>query len=363
MSEFIQKQKAIQEFLANQGCDALLLQKISSFAWATCGAASYINSAATDGTASLLITPQGRYLITTNIEAPRLADEERLAERGWEFRPYPWHETSGTINELSRGLRLAADGFFPGAQDLSGPFSRLRSILLPEEQERFRKLGNLCAEAMNEAILQVRPGLTENEIAALLANAAQKRGVQAIVNLIATDERIYAYRHPLPTGKKMDRYAMLVLCGRRWGLVCSITRLVHFGSLPDDLKRKQVAVAQIDATFLTATRPGKSLAGIFTLAVAAYAETGFGEEWRLHHQGGPAGYEPREYVGTPASTDFVFAGQVYAWNPSITGAKSEDTILIGETQNDVLTEIAGWPGLTVSVAGNQVVRPAILEIK
>jgi Xaa-Pro aminopeptidase len=363
MSEFIQKQIAIQEFLANHGCDALILQKVSSFAWATCGAASYINTATADGTGSLLITPQGRYLITTNIEAPRFADEERLVEQGWELRPYPWHETSGTISELSRGFRLAADGFFPGAQDLSGPLSRLRSVLLPEEQERFRKLGNLCAEAMNEAILQVRPGMTENEIAALLANAAQKRGVQAIVNLIATDERIYAYRHPLPTGKKMDRYAMLVLCGRRWGLVCSITRLVHFGTLPDDLKRKQAAVAQVDAAFLTATRPGKSLAGIFAQAMATYAETGFGDEWRLHHQGGPAGYEPREYVGTPTSTDFVSAGQAYAWNPSITGVKSEDTILIGETQNDVLTEIAGWPGITVSVSGSQVSRPAILEIK
>lgn len=69
--------------------------------------------------------------------------------------------------------------------------------------------------------------------------------------------------------------------------------------------------------------------------MTAYAEAGFPDEWHLHHQGGPAGYEPREYVATPRSTDVVLVGQVYAWNPSITGTK---------------------------VDGQEIARPAILEI-
>jgi hypothetical protein len=78
---------------------------------------------------------------------------------------------------------------------------------------------------------------------------------------------------------------MLVLCGRCWGLVCSITRLIHFGRLPDKLCRKAEAVARVDATFITATRPGRTLGEIFWRGMAAYAETGFPDEWRLHHQG------------------------------------------------------------------------------
>ena len=57
----------------------------------------------------------------------------------------------------------------------------------------------------------------------------------------------------------MERYAMLVLCGRKWGLVCSITRLVHFGALSDEVRRKMQATAQVDATFIAATRPGQTL--------------------------------------------------------------------------------------------------------
>jgi Xaa-Pro aminopeptidase len=362
VDEFSQKQNRIQTLLVKHKLDALLLQRVSSFAWATCGATSYVNTATANGEAALLITPSGRYLLTNNIEATRLEREEGLAAQGWEFHTVPWHETQDTVTKLSRGLRLGADGPYPSATDLSADLARLRANLTPEEGERFRVLSRLCAEAMDHAARDVRPGQTEYQIAGLLAREAESRGVQAIVNLVATDERISAFRHPLPTDKKLERYAMLVLCGRRWGLVCSVTRFVHFGHLPDDLCRKAEAVAQVDATFIAATRPGQMFSEIFRHATVAYAEAGFAGEWRLHHQGGPAGYEPREYLATPSSADVVSVGQVYAWNPSITGTKSEDTILVGEEGNEILTSIDGWPTLRVTVDDVAYTRPAILEI-
>jgi Xaa-Pro aminopeptidase len=362
MTEFDQKQDRIQALLAQHKLHALLLQRVSSFAWATCGAASYVNTATTGGEAALLITPAGRYLMTNNIEATRLEQEEKLAAQGWEFRVGPWYKMQDTVAASTQGLKLGADGPHPGATDLSGDLARLRVNLTPEENERFRVLGRLCAEAMDSAVQAVRPGQTEYQIAGSLAHEAESRGAQAIVNLIATDERIFTFRHPLPTGKQLERYTMLVLCGRRQGLVCSLTRFVHFGPLPDDLRRKAEAVAQVDATFIAATRPGQSLGEIFRRATAAYAETGFPDEWTLHHQGGPVGYEPREFIATPGSDDVVSVGQAYAWNPSITGTKSEDTILVGETGNEVLTAMKDWPTLSVTVDGQEYARPAVLEI-
>jgi len=161
MTEFNQKQDRIQALLAERKLDALLLRRVSSFAWATCGAASYVNTATTNGEAALLISPSGRYLITNNIEATRLEQEEKLKDQGWEFRVAPWHEAQDTVAELTRGLRLGADGPYPGATDLSGDLARLRANLTPEEGERFRALGRLCAEAMDSAVRAVRPGQTE----------------------------------------------------------------------------------------------------------------------------------------------------------------------------------------------------------
>jgi Xaa-Pro aminopeptidase len=357
VSEQQRKLKLIRNWMSGHNLGGLYLQTAGSFAWATCGASSYINTAATNGLASLLITQEHQYLITSNIEAPRLEEEQHLVAQGWEFQVAPWY-TSPATEELSRGLTLGSDGPLAGALDVSADLAHLRANLTPEEDQRFRELGVLCAKAMQAAIQTVKPGQTEYQIAANLAAEAESQGVQAIVNLIATDERIYSFRHPLPTAKKLDKYAMLILCGRKNGLICSITRLVHFGPLAGELRRKAEACARVDAIFINSTRPGKSLGDIFELIMEAYSEVGFPEEWRKHHQGGVCGYEPREYLAIPGSPEQVALGQVYAWNPSITGYKSEDTMLVGENRNEILTAIPGWPETIV----DGVARPSILVV-
>ncbi len=355
------KLDALRELMDQNGLDAMLLEKVSSFAWATNGGASYINTASSYGTSQLLITQDSHHLITNNIEVVRLLTEEGLAGQGWQVHAPHWYERQDLVRELTKGKTLGADGPHPRAVDLSQAMARLRSRLTELEQDRFRKLGRICAQAMGAACRRIEPGWTEHQIAAVLAEETQRRGAQAIVNLIATDENIRRYRHPLPTDKTLERYAMLVLCGRKWGLVASITRLVHFGPLPDDLRHRMEACARVDATFIHTTRPGVALGQIFRKAVDAYAAVGFGGEWQLHHQGGPAGFEPREWIVTPDTTDKVSLGQAYAWNPSITGVKSEDTILVGENGNEVITAIEDWPTIPVNVDGHIIHRPAVLE--
>ncbi len=358
MSEQQRKLEIIRNWMSSRNLGGLYLQSAGSFAWATCGASSYINIATTNGLASLLITQEHQYLFTSNIEAPRLEQEEQLKAQGWEFQVTPWHTGQVDLDAYCQGLVLASDGPVAGTLDASADLARLRACLTPEEGLRFRELGTYCSTAMQAAIQKVKPGQTEFQISANLAAETEAQGVQAIVNLIATDERIYSFRHPLPTAKKLEKYAMLILCGRKNGLICSITRLVHFGPLSDELKRKQEACARVDAGFINSTRPGRSLGDIFELVINAYSAVGFPDEWRKHHQGGVCGYEPREYLAVPGSTDRVAMGQVYAWNPSITGYKSEDTVLIGESGNEVLTVIPGWPETAI----NGIARPLILVV-
>ncbi|MFZ5910729.1 MAG: M24 family metallopeptidase [Chloroflexota bacterium] len=350
----------IRGLLTQCDLDTLLLQKTENFAWATCGGDPHINTADSMGIASLLITRTNRFVVTNNIEATRLMQEQRLAEQGWEFKVSPWFEGDNQIASLTQGMKLGADTNFPHALDLSYKIASIRSQLTPEERNRYRELGQLCAQGMYQAIDAVRPGMNEYEIAGALAQSVESRGVQVVVNLVATDERIFSYRHPLPTDKMLRNYAMLVLCGRKWGLICSVTRFVHFGMLPDEIRHKAEAVARIDAEMIAATRPGKTLGDVFRQAQAAYATAGFPDEWQLHHQGGSAGYAPREVTATPGSPEPILVGQAFAWNPSITGAKSEDTILVGEGPNEIITEMTDWPSIDVQVDRQVIKRPAIL---
>ncbi|PJF33090.1 MAG: peptidase M24, partial [Candidatus Thermofonsia Clade 1 bacterium] len=85
-----------------------------------------------------------------------------------------------------------------------------------------------------------------------------ERGGVPIVVLVASDERVASYRHPLPTDKPIERYAMLVLCFRKDGLVISLTRLVHFGAMPDELRRKAEACARVDARLILGTQAGRT---------------------------------------------------------------------------------------------------------
>lgn len=360
MTEIETKLSQVRQLLAARDLDGVLVRRTANFAWLSGGASGYVNTAADAGAANFLVTRDAAYLITTNIEAPRLEAEERLLDLG--FRPLaaPWHQPNAAAEELVAKLRLGADIAQAGAADVSADLARLRLTLLPAEVTRFRELGRLCADAMDEAIRGVRPGMNEFAIAGLLAAATLGRGALPIVNLVATDERICRFRHPLPTGKALDHYAMLVLCGRRHGLVASITRLVHFGPLPADVRRKAEACARVDATFIAHTRPAARLGDVLRAGIDAYAAAGYPDEWQLHHQGGPTAYAPREFLATPDSPQVVAANQVYAWNPSITGVKSEDTILVAAPDNEVLTAIAGWPLIETQVLGKTIFRPAIL---
>jgi antitoxin VapB len=361
--EFQGKLSIMRALLDRHNADGLLLRRVSSFAWATCGAASYVNTATSDGAASLLVTREHSFLATNNIEAPRLEQEERLSEQGWEFRVSPWTSPMTELNKLTAEMTLLADVPFGAAKDVSAEMARLRANLTPAEGQRFRSLGQLCAWAMDSTARLVRPGLSEYEIAALLGGEAQKRGIQPIVNLVATDKRIYDHRHPLPTEKTLEKYALLVLSGRWRGLVCSISRLVHFGPIPAERQDRILAAARVNAAFIAHTRPGRSLDEVIRAGQREYAAAGFPNEWRFHHQGGVVGYEPREFLGMPGSVDVVAAGQAYAWNPTIAGAKMEDTILVGGQANEILTSIPGWPFISVEVLDEKITIPCPLALE
>lgn len=346
--------------MKEQKIGALWLRRVDNVAWITGGLDTAVNTADVLGIASIVITPTGATLWTNTIEAPRVRGEDHIEERGFEVRFSPWEKPL----PVEIGSTLGTDFPIPDAKDLSAELTQLRAHLMPVEVERFRSLGKSCAEAMNAAIHQTRPGMTEGQIAGLLSSETRSRGASPIVVLIATDERIHNFRHPLPTGKVMDKYAMLVLCGRKEGLVCSITRLIYFGHLSDDQRRKMHACAEVDAAMIAASKPGVSLNDLFKVAQDAYARAGFDGEWKLHHQGGIAGYTPRELLAVPGEKFALAAGMACAWNPSITGVKSEDTILVPEAggKPEVITMIDGWPAKTVIVDGVAIQRPLIVEM-
>jgi Xaa-Pro dipeptidase len=76
---------------------------------------------------------------------------------------------------------------------------------------------------------------------------------------------------------------------------------------------------------------------------AAYGEVGYPGEEAKHHQGGAIGYRAREWVAHPKSPESVQDPEAFAWNPSITGTKVEDTALLVNGRIEIMTSTPGWP--------------------
>jgi antitoxin VapB len=346
--------------MAARQVNALVLNQLPNIAWLTAGASTSINLASDTGPSSLFITPEGAYAITDRIEARRLEQEESLPALGFLLVVEPWDKRGGDLPTRAAGMRLAQDGPGQGI-DLSSELQTLRTHLQSEEVERLRQVGSLASAAIAEVMYAVQPGMTEHAIAGLLARASLARGGHAIVNLIASDERIAHYRHPLPTGKTVERSVMAVLCLRVEGLIAAVTRFVHFGPVPDVLAVKAQAVARVDAHMILGTRAGKTMGEMYALAEQAYQEEGCPTAILEHHQGGSIAYLPREVLARPDEPTVIAERQAFAWNPSMRGAKSEDTIILDPSGPEIITPTPDWPMVSVTINDQAILRPAILE--
>lgn len=356
----------VRSLMKDQAVDGVLLRKRRSFSWLTGGKANHIVHTTELGVADLLILDEKVYCITTKMEAARIRQEE-LSGSGFEFITPEWYEGHGqAIAELCAGKRIACDvspaeiaGLANGA-DFSKQIAELSYVLGEQEIERYRWLSQTAAKAVESTCREIAQGMTEFEIQAHLAAKVMKEGMNPQVILVATDERIFNYRHPIPTDKKLRSYAMLVLCAEKWGLVTNVTRLVSFVPLSAELAENKQKLAQIDLEMNLATRPGAAVKDILQKGISMYAEAGFPDDWRLLHQGGATGFAPREFLALPDSQQPVLLHQAYAWNPAIKGVKSEDTILVKENGNEFLTHTGEWEYIKIERNGQIYQRPDIL---
>lgn len=359
------KQRRLAEFLGRHGLDGVLLQQRANFAWITGGRDNHIANNTEAGVAAVFATANERVCLANNIEAPRMEKEE-FGRNGVPVVSFPWYDRRKAVAkvvEVLAGRKVAADidPLGVGLPPLPPGFNELRWSLTEEEVARYREGARRASAAMETACRAIEFGVTEHDIAGVLDYHLHHAECTPLVTLVASDERIEKFRHPLPTRKTVERYVMLVTCAAYGGLISCLTRFVSFGPSSRELEDKLQAIANIDAAVNLSTRPGKMLGELFHVLQKAYADNGQAEQWKLHHQGGPTGYANREAVATPESTIVVRDNQAFAWNPSIVGIKSEDTVLCNADGVEVLTAHSEeWPTVVGSFEERTMRRADIL---
>ena len=330
------RRERLRELMERLGLGALLMRRPANFAWYTGGADNRVDHADPLGVAGVLLTREAEYVLTDNIEAPRMHGEETP---DLEVIEHPWYEGPGaTLGALIGDSPLGVD--FPAAygREVGEEISPLRYILDPDAIECYRRLGSDATSAVSEAAASVGPDTDELEAAAELEAACRRRGMFAPVLLAASERRMGLYRHPVPRGGALGRRAMLVVCGERGGLYANLTRVLDFEDPdPETARRQRACEAVLRRMREEATLPGRTLAEAFADCRRFYAEEGFPDGWRDHHQGGTTGYASREVIATPEAHVEIRDGQAFAWNPSLAGAKAEETFVLTEAGPEILT--------------------------
>ena len=320
------RRERLRALLDRRGLDAVVLRRHANFAWYTGGGDSRVDHASPLGVADIVVTRDDELVVTSTIEASRMRAEQTP---GLEVVEHTWYEEPDGADREPVGGEIGADVPLEGATDVSGDVAALRRVLDPDAIDRRRAVGRDATEAVAEVAESVAPGTSELDAAAALAAACRRRGLFAPVLLAAADDRIARHRHPIPFGATIERRAMLVVSAERGGLYANLTRIVELDEPDAELVRRQALCDEILLRMREeATRPGSTLADAFDACRRFYREAGFPGEERLHHQGGTTGYGSREVIATPATRIPIEVGQAFAWNPSITGAKAEETFVL-----------------------------------
>lgn len=353
--------------LHNERLGGVLLNTQHNFAWLTGGRSNGIDLTRENGAGFLLVAASGRrYVIANNIEMSRLLTEE-ISDADFEPIEITWQaekDPSKVIEAAGSAIGgdIGCDIGFPQTRGIEPAIARCRYSLTTEEIERFRFLGRDAGEAIDTLIVRLSPGETEKNIAGLVRAELAKRDIFPVVTLVAADERIAKYRHPVPTSNVWKNTLLIVICARRNGLIASLSRMICVGEIPSDLRFRTDAAAAVNADLYSATTPGITGADLYSVAARAYAANGFAKEIDKHHQGGACGYRTRDWVAHPGSIDMVQPDQAFAWNPSITGTKVEETAILTEDGLEVITATEGFPQITITIAGREYFSPGILSL-
>lgn len=341
----------LDAYLRTHDLESIWLATPHLFSWLT-GGSNLVERAGETGVAAVGYDGVDTTVLTTNIEAQRLLDEELDDDVALESDP--WHQTDIESAVADRATRPAAADF---AWPEFDPVDRaaITQPLTEVDIDRYRELSRDVAAAVESVARGSSPSDTERSLAGSLHGTLQSRGIESTVVLVGGQDRVERYRHFTPQPVPVGSYAILTVVGVRDGLNAAVTRTVWFADIPTTFERQYDDLCRIAATAYAATRAAGRTGGtsgdVFTGIKRAYEELGYSDEWQNHHQGGALGTLGREWIGTPRGSESVSLPMTYAWNPTTVGVKTEETVLVTDDRIEVFSETGDVPMRTAEAVG------------
>jgi Xaa-Pro aminopeptidase len=353
------KMAPVADLLRQVGCDGLLLLEPANVAWLTSGASArgVIDPAEAP---AVYCNGEQRWLLASNADSQRIFDEE-IDGLGFQLKEWPWHwGRAQLLADLCANRKVACDQPLPGTTLAADALRRLRRTLTPYEQACYRALGQVVAHALEATCRSLNPHETEREVAGHLSHRLVHRGVQPVQVGVSADGRSRLYRHFGYTPAVIQRYAVLMATGRKYGLCATASRAVCFGEPPADFRQDHNAVCKVSAGYLAASWPDAVPREILLAGRRIYLICNYEHEWLQVPQGHVTGRLPVELPLTPATEDLFEPSWAVTWAAGAGAAFSCDTFLVTDEGPKAVTPAEGWPLKRIRIQGAEFVRPDLL---
>ena len=337
--------KKIAGVLAAHGLDAVLL---------TCEAnrfyASGFHSSGTDGVA--IVTRNHNYYFTDSRYTEAAARHVRDAEIRETDREHPYSALINEVTEKEHITRMGYEDEYMTAADFRRFSEKLHCELVPAtellwtlravkdqaELECMIQAQRIAEKALADILGEIRPGITEKEIAALLLYKMLHYGAEdKSFDPIVVSGANGSLPHGVPSEKPIQAGEFVTMdFGCKFGGYCSdMTRTVAVGHVTEEMETFYNTVLKAQLAGFAAAKAGVTGAAVDGAARRVIADAGYGPYFG-HSFGHSVGVEIHENPNaTPSNSKPLPAGVVISAEPGIylpgkLGVRIEDVIVITE---------------------------------
>lgn len=212
------------------------------------------------------------------------------------------------------------------------------------EMEEMRKASAGNDRVMERTIRQLREGMTERELAAIMTKIYDEEGMPRVAfdPLICFGENGAFPHHETGDSKLKPGDSVIIDTGHRWGMYCSdMTRTVFFKSCTDEQRNVYDIVNKANRAGESIARPGVALRDVDAAARNVIIGAGYGEFFthRTGHGIGIDVHEPPDVAATNsqlAEVGMVFSVEPGIYLPGKFGVRIEDLVAMTENGCEVL---------------------------
>lgn len=222
---------------------------------------------------------------------------------------------------------------------------RLRAMKDESEYRRLKASALLNDEAMQAAWAQMKPGMTETEVADLVGEHFAAHGGRVQFSIIGASEN-GAHPHHSTGGRVLREGDAVVMDigGRIGGYPSDMTRMAIIGEAPEGYGQIHSIVEKAVQAALAAARPGVPASTVDRAARQVIEDAGYGEYF-VHRTGHGLGIDIHEPPYITASSDTLLEeGMVFSIEPGIYlpgrfGIRLEDIVILRVDGPEILSAL------------------------